>query len=65
MKKWQTGLNIEEPEQQSAGYFQVQESAAGSWNFFFGGSQVGSETLSQMLARLHHFGVKKTRPDNC
>jgi hypothetical protein len=23
MKKWQTGLNVEEPEQQSAGYFQV------------------------------------------
>ena len=59
MKKWQTGLNIEEPEQ-SAGYFQVpknQRRVLGT--FFFGGSQVGSETLSQMLARLHHFGGQK------
>jgi len=33
MKKWQTGLNNEEPEQQSAGYFQ--EAAAGFLGTFF------------------------------
>ena len=33
--------------------------AAGILQLSFGGSQVGSETQSQMLARLHHFGGQK------
>jgi len=59
MKKWQTGLNVEEPEQRSAGYFQVSKKQQGILELSFGGSKVGSETLSQMLARLHHFGGQK------
>ena len=41
--------------------FSFQEADLGTF-----GSQVGSETVSQMLVRLNHFfGGKRTRPDSC